>query len=153
VTLARLEDEGRLSGPAPVAAIPGDTLERAALGYLHANCGVSCHNSTDLAQGRSSSLFLRLELGGLASVHDTNAVTSGVNRIPDANVALPPGGPYYDLLPLDPARSLILERMSRRDEFSMPRIGTRAIDPAGIAAVTAWVESMTIERGYPAAAP
>lgn len=153
LTLARLGDAGRLSGPAPVAAIPGDSVERAALGYLHANCGVSCHNTTDFAQGRSSSLFLRLELGALESVQETNAVLTGVNRIPDANVALPPGGPYYDLRPLDPARSLILERMSRRDEFAMPRLGTHAVDPSGIAAVTAWIESMTTERGYPAAEP
>jgi mono/diheme cytochrome c family protein len=36
---------------------------------------------------------------------------------------------------------------------AMPPIGTHHVDPEGVAALTAWIESMTPERGYPAPAP
>ena len=153
VTLAELRAHDLLAGTLPSKSIPGDAIERAALGYLHANCGVVCHNETEEAPGKSSGLYLRLELATLDSVHTTAAVTTGVNSTPGSHVALPPGGPYLDFRPLDPTRSLVFERMSRRDEFGMPRIGTNFVDPAGLAIVRAWIEHMTPERGYPAAAP
>jgi hypothetical protein len=144
----------------PVALnIPGDDVERAALGYLHANCGVSCHNETGEARGKPSGLFLRLEAADLTSVHTTDAVKSGINRVPSPNAevgGLPPpqGGPYYDLRPLDPARSLSLVRMDMRGTASqMPRIGTNRIDAAGVSVIKAWIQQMTPARGYPAAAP
>jgi len=151
--LDELASEGLLSGALNSPTLPFDDVERAALTYLHANCGVSCHNSTDEAPGRSSGLYLRIELSALASAQTTAAVTSGMNREPDSNVALPPGGPYYDLRPLDPARSLIVARMSRRDEFAMPRIGSNFVDERGVSLIRAWIEHMTPERGYPAPAP
>ena len=153
VTLTELRAQGLLADTLPAQSIPGDAIERAALGYLHANCGVACHNETEEAPGKSSGLYLRLELATLQSVHTTTAVTTGVNSTPGSHVALPPGGPYLDFRPLDPTRSLVLERMSRRDEFAMPRIGTNLVDPAGIAIIRAWIGHMTSERGYPAAAP
>jgi hypothetical protein len=44
LTLAELVREGRLThAPEAPPRIPGTPVERAALGYLHMNCGVSCH--------------------------------------------------------------------------------------------------------------
>jgi hypothetical protein len=144
----------------PVALkIPGDDVERAALGYLHANCGVSCHNETREARGKPSGLFLRLEASDLTSVHTTDAVKSGINRVPSPNAEVgglpaPQGGPYYDFRPLDPARSLSLVRMDMRGTASqMPRIGTNRIDAAGVSVIKGWIQQMTPARGYPAAAP
>jgi hypothetical protein len=144
--------------PLPVD-IPGDDVERAALGYLHANCGVSCHNETLEARGKPSGLYLRLEAGELGSVHTTDAVTTGINRVPNPNAEVgglpaPQGGPYYDFRPLDVARSLSVVRMDMRGTASqMPRIGTNRIDEAGVNAIKAWVQHMTEARGYPAPAP
>jgi hypothetical protein len=43
--------------------------------------------------------------------------------------------------------------MSVRTEAAMPLLGTNVVDPDGVAAVSAWIASMTVERGYPEAAP
>jgi hypothetical protein len=139
--------------------VPGDEVERAAFGYLHANCGVSCHNDSPEALGRLSALWLRLDVDRLDSVQQTDAVTTGINRRPSPNVALdglvqPPGG-FYDFRPLDPARSLTVAKMGIRGASAapMPPIGTNRVDPDGVAIITAWIEHMSAERGYPEPAP
>ena len=161
VTMVDLANEGRLSGLKPewlALKAPGDEVEQAAPSYMHANCGISCHNQTPKATGNPSGLFLRLEAAELDSVFSTDAVQSGMNRLPSPNanyegIALP-NGDFYDFRPLDPERSLSLARMAYRGSVSaMPPIGTHQIHPDGVAAVTAWVESMTEDRGYPAPAP
>ena len=141
-------------------AAPGDAIERAALGYLHANCGVSCHNETLDAQGRHSGLYLRLEADSLASAMQTGAFTSGINKVPSAGAPIqelppPPGGlSFYDLLPGSPERSLVLARMRVRQNLAqMPRLATERVDPAGIALVEAWIEHMAELPGYPPPAP
>lgn len=165
VTLETLVDEGRLradeDAPYPTSLdwleleIPGDALERAGLGYLHANCGVSCHNRNYEAGASITGFYLRLDAATLDSVHTTDAVVTGVNVVPGPEAELPPGAPgsYYEFRPLDPDRSLAVARMSVRTEAAMPFLGTNVVDPDGIAAVSAWIASMTVERGYPEAAP
>lgn len=165
VTLETLVAEGRLSAaedapyPTPLdwleLEIPGDSLERAGLGYLHANCGVSCHNRGDKSGASITGFYLRLDAATLESVQTTDAVVTGVNVAPGPEAELPPGAPgsYYEFRPLDPTRSLAVARMSVRTEAAMPLLGTNVVDPDGIAAVSAWVAGMTVERGYPEAAP
>lgn len=165
VTLQTLVDEARLNAdedaplPAPIdwleLEIPGDAVERAALGYLHANCGVSCHNRDYEAGASITGFYLRLDATTLDSVHTTDAVLTGVNVTPGPEAELPPGAPgdYYEFRPLDPARSLAIARMSVRTEAAMPLLGTNVVDQDGVDAVSAWVESMTQARGYPVAAP
>ena len=158
VTAQDLADAGQLSelDTAHLAAsVPGDEIERAALTYLHANCGVSCHNTTLDAAGNPSGLYLRLEMGALDSVHSTGAAAA-INQLPGPNAMfsdLPdqPSEPYYDFRPLDPERSLVLARMIfRGSETAMPPIGTHVAHQEGVDMVRAWIESMTEERGYPA---
>ncbi len=75
VTAQSLADEGRLSGldPAWLALVlPGDEVEQAALTYLHANCGVSCHNTLPDATGNPGGLYLRLEVDALGDVLSSN---------------------------------------------------------------------------------
>jgi hypothetical protein len=138
-------------------SIPGDPVEKAALGYLHANCGVSCHSDTPAALGQESGFFTRLDHGGLGSVLDTPVWKTGYLRQPSPNAPLtnlpPPagGGEYVDLRPLDTTRSLIAVRMRyRNDDIAMPRQGTIQSDQEGIALVERWILQMTPERGYPA---
>jgi hypothetical protein len=151
--LLTVADESYLS-----LAVPGDAVEQAALGYLHANCGISCHNTTTYAPANPSGLYLRLNVDDLESPHTTAAVVSGVNREPSSNAdygQLPePTLDYVDFRPLDLDRSLAFARMNYRgSDSAMPPIGTHVIDPDGVAAIRAWIESMTEERGYPAPAP
>lgn len=160
VTARALADEGILSGLDPAwldLKVPGDDVERAALAYLHANCGVSCHNTTVDATGNPSGLFLRLEVGAMDSPHATDAV-KGINQKPAPNAkigALPlPADMYYDIRPGDPERSLVYARMVvRGSDAAMPPLGTHVVHQYGVDAVKAWIESMTEERGYPAPAP
>lgn len=158
VTARALAEQGRFSGLDPAfleLSVPGDEVERKALAYLHANCGVSCHNTTVDATANPSGLYLRLEVDSLESPHATSAATA-INQLPGPNAKLGglPEVMYYDFRPGDPARSLVFARMSHRgSETAMPPLGTHVVDPAGVAAVEAWIESMTEARGYPAASP
>ncbi|MET0391226.1 MAG: hypothetical protein ABW321_34960 [Polyangiales bacterium] len=139
------------AGAAP--SIPGDEVERAALGYLHVNCGVSCHNDTLEARARDTGLLMQLPAAGLASVQDT-PIAAAINKRPTGNAPVqelpePPEGSFFDLLPLSPARSLVLARMSVRSHpAQMPPLASNQPDPDGIARVTAWITQMTPERGY-----
>jgi hypothetical protein len=140
--------------------IPGDEIEREALGYLHANCGVSCHNDTSAALAFETGFFTRLDAESLTSVQDTPTFSTGWLRPPSPNAPLselsppPDGQDYVALRPLDPEGSLTLVRMQlRNQDAAMPRIGTNLVDPDGVAIVRAWIESMTVERGYPAVEP
>jgi hypothetical protein len=149
--------QGHADGaPNPLdVTVPGDDVERAALGYLHANCGASCHNATAPALGRETGLFLNLDVTHLGSVVDTPAFKTANGRTPSPNapissLSVPASGPFVDLAPLDTSRSLILTRMQvRGSEAQMPRLATNATDTDGVARVKAWIEHMTAEHGYP----
>ena len=153
--LASDDDAGT---PAVPTTPPGDAVEQAALGYLHVNCGVSCHNETIDARARDTALNLRLATGRNDSVLETPAF-SAVNKLPTGNapffeLTAPPEGPFYDVLPGSPARSLLLARMLVRDHpAQMPPLASNITDEAGANAVRTWIEQMTPERGYPTPAP
>jgi hypothetical protein len=158
VTAQSLADEGRFGDFDPALLevdVPGDEIERAALSYLHANCGVSCHNTTVDATANPSGLYLRLEVDALESPLSTGAA-AGINQDPAPNAKLGglPMQTYYDFRPGDPERSLVFARMGvRGSETAMPPLGTHVVHEAGVDAIRAWIESMTEERGYPAPAP
>jgi len=136
-------------------AVPGDDIERDALGYLHVNCGVSCHNDTAAALGRESGLYLHLDAESASSALTSPAFLTGNGRVPSPNAPIldlpvPASGPFVDLAPRDTERSLILARMKVRGvPAQMPRVATNVADQAGIASVEAWIMAMTPERGYP----
>ena len=159
VTARGLAQDGQLSGLDPKLLdlqVPGDAVEKAALAYLHANCGVSCHNTTIDATGNPSGLYLRLEVAKMDSPHSTSAV-DGINQNPAPNAklgALPSDRSYFDIRPRDLDRSLVYLRMNHRgSDTAMPPLGTHQVHEQGVSAVKAWIESMTTERGYPAPAP
>lgn len=167
-TYAQLLAGGRLTstasgGPPPASAlqIPGKPTERAALGYLHSNCGVACHNATSPSPGNLSGLHMKLKSDGLATAATTDTVVTGANKKPGNNwpgePAAPDGG-WYAIHPGDVGRSLIPARMAARDvddggRAQMPPIITHRVDDAGVAAITTWIDSMRTDGGYPAPAP
>jgi hypothetical protein len=162
LSLTELAARGQVSvGDAGVADpavlrsdVPGSDDERAALGYLHVNCGVSCHNSNGAAGARDTGLMLRLDHDKLGEVQAVPAVQTAINRVPGPQAKMPPGGPYYDIRPGDAERSLVVARMKERgNETQMPRLGTNRVDTRGVATLTRWISGMGISAGYPAAAP
>ena len=72
ITMATLKSDNLLTDPpAAPLVIPGDAKAVAALGYLHMNCGTSCHNRDNSNDAVSSGLFTapRRRDSGLRSEH------------------------------------------------------------------------------------
>lgn len=146
VTMATLTAENLLTAPpsAPIE-IPGDTATAAALGYLHMNCGVPCHNP-NAGEAQYTNNWMRLDVATLASAQTTDTWTSGVGvraNFPITGVSAP-----QILTPCDPDHSATYYRMSHRDGVDgtmtgtqMPPIVSHKVDPDGVALVAAWLNS------------
>ncbi len=140
--------------------VPGTPTERAALGYLHANCGVGCHNEQAQSPANLSGLHMKLTGTKLGTVAGTDTVTTGANKRPGnqwpGQPAAPTGG-WFAIHPGDLSRSLMPARMASRDfdggHAQMPPIVTHVVDDAGLGAITTWISSMTVDAGYPPPAP
>ena len=116
----------RIAAPTPVA--------RAALGYLHGNCGM-CHT----AGGEMASLGFVLQ----ASVVDGNPVPAAMRTTvahpshfratqrPDVAVRIHPGQPD--------ASMLIVRMASRHPVLQMPPLGTRLVDAEAVALLRRWI--------------
>lgn len=143
--------------PASALVIPGNATEKAAIGYLHANCGIMCHRP-----GGGAPFFLDVHIASgvtPGSVFSTRAF-GAINVASTHVLAAPPiaDAIYYRIRPTDVDRSMIHDRMNIRDEASggvdqMPPLLTHTKDTAGLATVDAWITSMTVAAGYPVAAP
>lgn len=141
VTLQTLLDEGLLTeAVAPADAdVPGDATAQAALGYLHANCG-HCHreNASDAA-AMTTGLWMWVNVDD-TTVEGTDAHTTAVSEVasyfhPDAICRVHPGSPDS---------SLTLVRMAERgDRAQMPPLATERADDEGLAAVRAWIATLT----------
>lgn len=137
LTLDALVADGRLSTAPPTVAIPGDDVERAALGYLHANCG-HCHNATP---DRVPQVDLELWVDvGTTDVAATGAYQTAVG-VP--NTLFNDQHVTGRVVPGDPAHSAVFYRMSARGSIAqMPPVGSEVADTAGIDLVRAWIEAL-----------
>jgi len=152
VTMQTLAAQGWITN-APDAAIviPGNATDVAALGYLHANCGIACHNRGNGA-AEGTGFFTRLEVGQLGTVHATDTWQTGVNQ---PSYVSPPGAAttLALLAPGDAGASCVYYRMSHRtgvDEagsgIQMPPIDTHRVDEAGVASIAQWIdEALPVE--------
>ena len=141
VDLQQLIDEGRLSPPPTQGfSLPGDPTAQLALGYLHANCG-HCHNplspfSWDTV---TDQLSFWLETASISTVTEPSTFQSVGFRTQTATAGLPP----WRIAAGNADDSSVVYRMATRDpDLQMPQLGTEVVDTAGLAAVTAWVESL-----------
>jgi hypothetical protein len=133
-TLDALVEDGILSDPPkrPIR-LPGDATQRAALGYLHANCG-NCHNQNrPVREGprcydprREIDFWLRTDR--LAAVEATPAYASSI--------------PEY-ITPADPDDSRMITVVSRRGMFlHMPPLASEHVDETGVALLRRWIAGM-----------
>jgi mono/diheme cytochrome c family protein len=128
-----------LSG-APLSTIatpPGDETERAALGYLHANCG-HCHNPNGSARP-DTDLDLRLSIRN-QTPRDTGAYRTALGReltsfrAPGYRVRVAPG---------EPERSALVHRMRELGAPThMPPLGAETADSAGLVLVARWIRAL-----------
>lgn len=132
-----------LERPPRIAA--GSAEERAALGYLHGNCG-HCHN------GDGTAAPVRLQLA--QSVTDP---AGSARRVRAATIDAPsryrPRGAAPDgrlVRPGRPEESVLLLRMRAREpREQMPPLGSATPDADGLAAVTSWINHPLLERKDP----
>jgi hypothetical protein len=118
----------------PDAGIPGDEIERAALGYLHANCG-NCHN--DSPDAVRVSMQLRLHVGE-RTVQATSIYRTTVGQPTEVY-----DGSAVRVLPGDPEGSAVWLRQSARGVVDqMPPLGSERVDDHGAAVLAAWIESL-----------
>ena len=136
LTLAELLQRGLLAGvPAELrsAARPIEAAsprERAALGYLHANCG-GCHN----ARGPLAGLGLELE-------YRRDTLAPALRSALGVPSAYQPeaGRAAQRIVAGDPAASVLTHRMgSRFGPTQMPPLGTHVLDSDALALVQAWI--------------
>lgn len=130
--------------PKTALVVPGDATEAAALGWLHANCGVPCHNDGN-GNARFSGFIMRLDVATLGSVQATNTYATGWNQRTMSYV-IPGVSTSYRLHACDTAESCAYYRASHRDGVGgalfgtqMPPIDSHAVDAVDVAAIAAWI--------------
>jgi hypothetical protein len=111
-------------------------VERAALGYLHGNCG-HCHNAT----GKLSDL--NLVLSGTVSSLEQAVLTTTVGQ----PFHKPPPGlspeAFLRIAPGQPDRSGLLQRVaSRSPALQMPPLGTALVDVEAVALLRQWISEL-----------
>lgn len=139
VDLAFLTEKGLLVGlpkslqETPPRIMAASATERAALGYLHGNCG-HCHN----AQGPLQNVGLFLRHASDAKAAPAVATTVGrpvrkqaPGQSPDAVLRIEPGRPE---------RSALMQRIaSRYPALQMPPLGTELVDQEAVALIRGWI--------------
>lgn len=126
--------------PAAITSLPaspdakhdlGASLKDRALAYVHANCAI-CHRpegptpaNMDLRWGQA------LEARNLINVEPTGSTLGLPNP--------------FRIASGDPDNSVLLERMSRRDQHQMPPLGTSLVDEEAVALIREWIVSLAAE--------
>jgi len=143
VAIKEISDLGWLTHPAPDGfMVPGTDAQRAALGYLHGNCG-GCHNQGQSIPNDVSPLVLRL-LVGQTTYASTDTVKTTVG-IPVVSMRPEITGKNR-IETNDPDNSAVLIRMKARNVpgpagLQMPPLGTEVPDTdGGVKVVTDWVK-------------
>ncbi len=108
---------------------------RAALGYLHANCG-HCHN----ASGPLASLDLNLQQAVAQEADSTNQTLTTL--LQQDSLYRGDGSVTGRVVPGAPDASLIMHRMgSRNPNRQMPPLGTRQVDEQALQLLRQWIAS------------
>lgn len=140
LTLSALFEAGALSAEIGDVAVPGDETERAALGYLHANCG-HCHNASRPESDGPRCYDPRKDLDMLLTVARLGSVNVTPTYETVVGSAVEPG---------DPEGSDLFERVSRRSEGEigtdqMPPLASERVDAEGVALLRQWISRIEPE--------
>lgn len=134
LSLDELAREGALTrAPEPPVTVPGEAIEREALGYLHANCS-HCHNQRRPDREAGSrcydprrSLDFTLPARG----------PSELAQLPTYRTT----APY--VVPGQPDKSRLLQLVSRRGRLlHMPPLATEEVDADGVELLRGWISRL-----------
>jgi hypothetical protein len=154
VTLGALVDAGLLTSAPPATSIhvPEDStgLAAAALGFLHVNCGVTCHNDDGTAGAAATGLRFKLLAGqmypegGTGTVAGLDSYTTAVN-VP-AHLQ-PNCVQYMRIAPGDAGGSLVPLMALARDPdagafLPMPPLVSHVPDTTDVAKLKAWINAL-----------
>ena len=158
-TLAALVQKGALSDPAATTSItlPEDGTGKAgaALGYLHANCGMPCHSTRGL--GDETKLVLRLRAGEFwpdgssgnaggamspvsATMTDIFLATVKKDSTTAAVAHAFPGA--YRITPGKHDKSLVWLLSHLRGEYQMPPLVSHRVDEVGAQKLADWIDAL-----------
>lgn len=129
------------SGTSPHFPVPGNATEKAALGYLHANCG-HCYNPLSPIHDMTP-MELRLETADMANVAATAVYKTAVDHV--ATIPFDEDGTHYDTIVIsnDPTHSAMIARMSSTaPKRHMPNLGSEDVDPDGQTTLLAWINGL-----------
>jgi hypothetical protein len=140
VLLMGLVEHGILAKYPDAPAAPripaASPVERAAIGYLHGNCG-HCHNEE--SKLRNVELFLRYDSEAPLQPALTSTVRHPVRKpapgqSPEARLRIEPG---------HPERSALAERIgSRHRALQMPPLGTELVDHEAVDLIRRWIADL-----------
>jgi hypothetical protein len=148
IDLTTLVSRGLLRGtPALVLNPPprvraASPIERAALGYLHSNCG-SCHVGTGELRSLAFALNYTLNRppGEPAPAIATSIGQPSHFRVPGADDV------RERIRRSDPERSVLVARMATRNPLvQMPPLGTRIVDEEAVSLIRRWIAEDTGAR-------
>jgi hypothetical protein len=138
--------QGRLlsKAPASLPVVPGDPTTTAALGFLHANCGTSCHNRGPDAGAGQTGLYLKLTLSATGALPAQAQMTDAWITSYKVPSSLTPygadAGNFWRIAPRDVAHSAIPWTVSRRDSVvQMPPLGTHLVDQNDVQMLSSWI--------------
>lgn len=155
VTLADLVRRGALSAPpsGTAIALPEDATGKAgaALGYLHANCGMPCHSTRGI--GDAAKLVLRLRAdefwtspgatGAAPATTATDTFKGTVNQPPNMAAVASRYPGLNRIVPGAHDKSLIWVLAHLRDgKYQMPPLVSHRIDDTGTQALADWIDSL-----------
>jgi hypothetical protein len=141
VTMAQLVEEHRFNAPptGPVS-VPGDDSERAALGYLHANCG-HCHNESDASEpyAKGVKMVLWLHVAELTQPSDTASYKTTIGQSTQSSSGI--GG--IRVVPGDLQNSVLYQRFIATDALlRMPPVGVEITDSEGRRIIADWASGL-----------
>jgi hypothetical protein len=154
LTLAGLVAAGDLTDPPPAVpvVIPEDSTGMAApaLGWLHVNCGVSCHNNDPGSMAYGSHLYMKLLTdqmyppdGGSGQVSNLDTYTTAVGVLSNLT---PNGMHYMRIAPGVSDASLIplmdLARGADASFAQMPPFVTHIPDTVDVGLVQSWINAL-----------
>lgn len=147
LTMSKLESMGLITdAPDASLVVPGDAVAAAALGWMHMNCGTSCHNRGN-GLGDNTGFYTRLDVATLSTVQTTDTYATGWNQTTEG-FDLPDASTTYRFHACDLGSSAAYVRADTRDGVNgaptgiqMPPIDSHAIDDAGVAQMAAWINA------------
>ena len=154
LTLTELVKNG-LINPAPVQTQlsigdDGTGVAAPAVGWLHINCGVCCHNGNSTATAYGVGMRLRLDAalvdGRPLTVADFNPLRTTLG-VPATTPGWIQPIQWTRIVPGDPSHSLLVQLISNRGMNNpvggqMPPIASVLVDTTDVAKVVDWVSKM-----------